>query len=209
MMKIDKIAAQPDRVGRHTVHFDNGTTMRLYRQTVEDFGLFPGRELSPEETKKLEQAAGLMSAKMRAVRIVSASSVSKKDLERRLVQKGEDPSQAKNAVQWMEDLDLVDDRKTAQQVVSRCISKGYGLARAKQALYEKRIPKEYWHEALKDYPDQSEYIVAYLESKLPDCNDPKQLRKAVDALIRRGHSYGAIRRALDLLPLDAEQFPEG
>lgn len=208
-MKIDKIAAQPDRVGRHTVRFDDGTAMRLYRQTVEDFGLFPGMELTEEELSKLQKAAGLMSAKMRAVRIVSASSVSKKDLERRLVQKGEDPSQAKNAVQWMEDLDLVDDRKTAQQVVSRCISKGYGLQRAKQALYEKRIPKEYWQEALEDYPDQREYIVAYLQSKLPECNDPKQLRKAVDALIRRGHSYSVIRRALDELPLDAEQFPEG
>lgn len=208
-MKIDKIAAQPDRVGRHTVRFDDGTVIRLYRQTVEDFGLFPGMELTQEDLTKLQKAAGLMSAKMRAVRIVSASSVSKKDLERRLVQKGEDPSQAKNAVQWMEDLDLVDDRKTAQQIVSRCISKGYGLARAKQALYEKRIPKEYWQEVLEDYPDQREYIVAYLQSKLPDCNDPKQLRKAVDALIRRGHSYSVIRRALDELPLDAEQFPEG
>lgn len=208
-MKIDKIAAQPDRVGRHTVRFDDGTVMRLYRQTVEDFGLFPGMELTQEDLTKLQKAAGLMSAKMRAVRIVSASSVSKKDLERRLVQKGEDPSQAKNAVQWMEDLDLVDDRKTAQQIVSRCISKGYGLARAKQALYEKRIPKEYWQEVLEDYPDQREYIVAYLQSKLPECNDPKQLRKAVDALIRRGHSYSVIRRALDELPLDAEQFPEG
>ena len=208
-MRIDKIAAQPDRVGRHTVRFDDGTVMRLYRQTVEDFGLFPGMELTEEELRKLQEAAGLMSAKMRAVRIVSASSVSKKDLERRLVQKGEDPTQAKNAVRWMEDLDLVDDRKTAQQVVSRCISKGYGLQRAKQALYEKRIPKEYWQEALEDYPDQREYIVAYLQSKLPECNDPKQLRKAVDALIRRGHSYSVIRRALDELPLDAEQFPEG
>ena len=179
--------------------------MKLYRQSVEDFGLFPGKELTEEEMVKLQNDAGLMSAKMRAVRIVSASSVSKKDLERRLVQKGEDPSQAKNAVKWMEDLDLVDDRKTAQQVVSRCISKGYGLQRAKQALYEKRIPKEFWQEVLEDYPDQREYIVAYLQSKLPECNDPK----AVDALIRRGHSYSVIRRALDELSLDAEQFPEG
>ena len=84
-------------------------------------------------------AAGRMSAKMRAVRIVSASSVSKRDLEQRLVRKGEDPEQAKEAVQWMEDMNLVDDRRTAQQIVERCAAKGYGKSRAKQMLYEKRM----------------------------------------------------------------------
>jgi SOS response regulatory protein OraA/RecX len=107
---------------------------------VEDFGLYTGLDLSEDEYKKLQQEAGRMSAKMRAVRIVSASSVSKRDLEQRLVQKGEDPRQAKAAVEWMEDLNLLDDRETARQVVERCIRKAYGLARAKQALYEKRIP---------------------------------------------------------------------
>ena len=73
------------------MRFDDGSTMRLYRQTVEDFGLYPGKELSEQEMKDLKVAAGAMSAKMRAVRIVAASSVSKKDLQRRLVAKREDP----------------------------------------------------------------------------------------------------------------------
>ena len=96
--------------------------MRLYRQTVEDFGLCAGLDLSEEDYRKLQTAAGQWSAKMRAVRIVSASSVSKKDLEQRLVRKGEDPEQAREAVQWMEDLHLVNDRNTAEQVVHSCIS---------------------------------------------------------------------------------------
>ena len=98
--------------------------MRLYRQTVEDFGLYTGMELTESEMDMLRTAAGEMSAKMRAVRIVSASSVSRRDLQQRLIHKGEDPVQAKAAVQWMEDLSLLDDRKTAEQVVSRCISQG-------------------------------------------------------------------------------------
>ena len=154
------------------------------------------------------RAAGQMSAKMRAVRIVSAASVSRRDLEARLVRKGEDPQQAKEAVAWMEDLHLVDDRATAEQVVSSCISKGYGLMRAKQALYEKRIPKEYWDEALADYPDQTEKITAFLKSRLDADSDEKQVRRAVDALIRRGHNYGTIRRALDALSFDTEDFQE-
>ena len=191
------------------MQFEDGTILRLYRQTVEDFGLYTGMEMSDDEMQKLQTAAGEMSAKMRAVRIVSASSVSKKDLQQRLIQKGEDPEQAKAAVAWMEDLSLIDDRKTAEQVVSRCISKGYGLARAKQALYEKRIPKEYWEEALADYPDQSDAITDYLTSKLSSDSDEKDIRRAIDALIRKGHTYGNIRRALDKLSFDTDELPEG
>ena len=207
-MKVESLKTAPDRAGRYWVTFDDGSKMGLYRQTVEDFALYSGKELDEQAAEALRTAAGQMSAKMRAVRIVSAASVSRRDLEARLVRKGEDPQQAKEAVAWMEDLHLVDDRATAEQVVSSCISKGYGLMRAKQALYEKRIPKEYWDEALVDYPDQTEKITAFLKSRLDADSDEKQVRRAVDALIRRGHNYGTIRRALDALSFDTEDFQE-
>ena len=204
MMKINSVASQPDRAGRHTVRFEDGSVMRLYRQTVEDFYLYAGKELTDEEMSDLRKAAGEMSAKMRAVRIVSASSVSKRDLEYRLIQKGEDPKQAKQAVAWMSDLNLLDDAKTAEQIVDRCIRKGYGLSRAKQALYEKRIPKELWEDALTDYPDQTEKIVDYLRSRLDDEADERDVRRATDALLRRGHSYQEIRRAMQKLQYDSD-----
>ena len=203
-MRIESVASQPDRAGRYTVRFDTGQVLRLYRQTMQDFAPYPGKELTEDEWQKLKTAAGEMSAKMRAVRIVSASSVSGKDLEQRLIHKGEDPVQAQQAVRWMEDLDLLDDRRTARQVVERCISRGFGLARAKQALYEKRIPKEYWAEALEDYPDQMEMIVDFLRSRLNSSRENTQVRKAVDALLRRGHSYAEIRQALQMLSMELD-----
>ena len=191
------------------MRFEDGTVMHLYPHTIQDFYLYSGKELTDEELTSLRDAAGAMSAKMRAVRILSATSVSKKDLEQRLVQKGEDPRQAKEAVAWMEELSLVDDAKTAEQVVHRCISKGYGLARAKQALYEKRIPKEYWEEALRDYPDQADSITEFLRSRLGTNPDEKTVKKTIDALLRRGHSYSQIRKALNNLSVDTDDLPEG
>ncbi len=204
MMKIESVAARPDRAGRYTVKFTDGSTMRLYRQTVEDFGLFAGKELEEGELSQLRKAAGEMSAKMRAVRIVSASNVSKSDLERRLVQKGESKQDARFAVEWMSDLNLLDDEKTAQQVVQHCITKGYGRARARQALYEKQIPREYWDAVLSDYPDQTEKILAFLQSRLGDRWEDKDLRRATDALLRRGHSYQEIRKALQIFCDDGD-----
>ena len=189
------------------MRFEDGTSMRLYRQTVEDFGLYSGKELTDEEMKSLRKSAGEMSAKMRAVRIVSASNVSKRDLEYRLVQKGEDPKQAKQAVEWMSELNLLDDARTAEQIVQKCIHKGYGLSRAKQALYEKRIPKELWADALANYPDQTDKILDFLRSRLDELSDEREVRRATDALLRRGHSYSEIRKAMQKLDFD-EDFQE-
>lgn len=201
-MKIDSLAAAPDRAGRYLVKFSDGSTMRLYRLTVEDFGLYTGMELSDTDIAALRSAAGKMSAKMRAVRIVAASSVSCEDLQQRLVQKGEAPQQAKEAVQWLSELNLLDDRQTACQIAARCAAKGYGIARAKQALFEKRIPKEFWGEALSDYPDQLDHITDFLRARICDTDDSRQIKRAIEALLRRGHSYGMIQRALRRLNRD-------
>lgn len=207
-MRIEKLKTTPDRAGRYFVQFEDGSTLRLYRQTVEDFGLYPGMEFSEQAYKELLSASEALSARMRAVRIISASNVSKKDLESRLIHKGEKPSDAKQAVSWLEELNLLDDEKTAEQLVHSCISKGYGPAKAKQVLYEKRIPKELWEAALADYPDQSAHIASFLKTKIIDPSDQRMVKRAVDALLRRGHSYRAIREALGSLSFDTDEFPE-
>ena len=202
MTRIDSVSQSPDRAGRYLVKFSDGTTLRLYRQTVEDFRMYPGLEI--EDVDALRTHDSRYSAKMRAVRIISASAVSRRDLETRLVRKGESEEQARAAVEWLEDLNLVDDRQTARQIVERCIHKGYGLQRAKQALYEKQIPKDLWEEVLADYPDQTERIADFLRTKLKDPEDPKQVRRAIDAALRRGHSYGDVKRALERIGTESE-----
>lgn len=207
-MRIELLKTTPDRAGRYFVQLEGGQVLRLYRQTVEDFSLYSGKELSEEEFRALKQSAEKLSAKMRAVRIISASSVSKAELESRLIQKGEKPQDAKQAVGWLEELSLLDDEKTAEQIVHSCISKGYGLSRAKQALFEKRIPKELWNAALEDYPEQKEKISAFLQARITDASDQRQIKRAVDSLMRKGHSYRVIREALSELSFDSDDFPE-
>jgi regulatory protein len=208
MMRIESLKTSPDRAGRYWLTLDDGQKLAVYRQTLEDFALYAGKEIDESEWQRLKDSAGAMSAKMRAVRIIAASAVSKKDLQQRLVQKGEDPRQAAEAVAWMEDLHLVDDGETARQIVSRCAARGYGINRAKQMLYEKKIPKHHWDEALAEFPGQTEHIVAFLRSRAEELSEPKQMKKVMDALLRRGHSYSEIRRAMSVMDLEADEFPE-
>ena len=70
------------------------------------------------------------------------------------------------------------------------------------------IPKSIWDEALADYPDQIDWIQAFLRSRLDADSDEKQVKRAVDSLLRRGHHYSRIREALNSLSFDTDEFPE-
>lgn len=196
-MKIKELRPPRQQKGRWTVVFENDESMRVPASVVADEGLFTGRELSDDELLALKAAAGEASAKERAVRIISAADVSKQDLKRRLIEKGETPKDADTAIEWLEELKLLDDRRVAAQAVSRGVSRGYGKNRIRQLLYEKQIPKEYWEEALEQVPEMDDAIDRFLQQKLQGTDpDKKELDRVIAALVRRGHSWSDIQAAL-------------
>ena len=194
-MKLESITG-PDRMGRHKLTFEEGQTLVVYPQVIADCGLCTGDDLDEEQMERLRAAATAVRAKMRAVRIVAASAVSKKDLSQRLVHKGETEEDAQAAVAWMEDLNLLDDAETARQIVRRGVARGYGAARIRQMLYEKQIPRDCWEEALAQVPDPEEDILNYLRRHMPPDADPKLRQKTIAALQRRGFSWEAVRRCM-------------
>ncbi len=204
-MKLEKLAASgsPDYV---RLGFDDGTFMRVPMSVVADLGLYAGLTMTDADMDRLAEAAGRASAKLRAVRIVASSAVSERELRRRLVTKGERQEYADEAVDWLSELNLLDDAETARQIVRRGIAKGYGKARIKQMLYEKSIGKEHWEQALSLVPDMEDaidrYLAAHLSNELPD---RKQTKKITDALLRRGHSWEDIRAGLRRYSVSIEE----
>ena len=177
--------------------FEDGKRLKAPAFKVVELGLTPGAEVTPEVFLALENAQSLASCKERAVRILTASGLSKKELQKRLVQKGESEEDAEAAVAWLEELHLIDDLETAKQLVRSASMRGYGAARAKSILYEKGIPKEFWDEALAELSEMDDAIDTFLRRKLDGRTlDAKQIKKTVDALLRRGHSYHDIQAGL-------------
>lgn len=207
-MKIERIEPTASPTGRVRLVLEDGTKQMIYPSVVAEQNLYAGMELDEEALARLHAAAGAASARNRAVRIVSAADVSGQELRARLVQKGETPQDAEHAVQWLQELSLLDDRKAALRLSERCARKGYGPAKLRQLLYEKHIPKEYWEEALAQLPDMSETLVRFLAARLGSAPDERAVKKAVDALLRQGHSYGEIRKALARYREGAEELLE-
>lgn len=195
-MKLEKLEPL-DSPNYLRLIFEDGKRLKAPAFKVVELGLTPGAEVTPEVFLALENAQSLASCKERVVRILTASGLSKKELQKRLVQKGESEEDAEAAVAWLEELHLIDDLETAKQLVRSACLRGYGAARAKSILYEKGIPKELWDEALEELSEMDDAIDTFLRRKLDGRTlDAKQIKKTVDALLRRGHSYHDIQAGL-------------
>lgn len=197
-MKIEAIEATRSPVGKLRLRFGDGSSLMVYPAVIAERRLYVGMELSPEALESIGRSAAEVAARERAVRIISATAVTEKELRRRLKQKGEQEEQAERAVDWLKDLDLLDDRRAAETIVSQGIAKGYGEARLRQMLYEKGVPRELWQEALEELPPPYEGIRAFLMKRFRGkAPDQQACKRATDALLRRGHKWSDIRRVME------------
>ena len=184
--------------GRFTVGFSDGSEMKLPLDTVADLSLYKGRELSKEEYSALLSAAELSKCKERALRIIGARPMSQKELFNRLVEKGETPENAEECVQWLCRLHYLDDAQYAGMVVRHCAAKSYGAQRIKNELYRHGVPKALWDEALKEMPETDDKVYELLCRRLRGTEpDRAELKKATDALFRRGYSWDEIKAAVN------------
>ncbi len=209
------ISVREDRQGTHVIlTFADGSTLKTTGAVLTEAGVFAGDELSDEQLRSLRALAGRASARERAVRIVAASGVSERELRRRLEQRGERSSDAGEAVDWLRELHLIDDRETALQLTAGAVRKGYGRSRIRAILREKGIPQEYWEEALSEVPQMDDAIDRFLHRCLDGKPlDDKLIRRTADALLRRGHGWPEIRAGLkryreDLELADTMEEPE-
>lgn len=208
-MRIESVAPSKRGKEKLRVCFDDGSALTVPVSVATELRLCVGLELSPAALDSLRDTCALASAKERAVRIVAASAVSQRELEHRLVRKGESEEHAHEAVQWLNGLSLLDDRQVAEQIVRSGAAKGYGAARIRQMLFEKRVPRELWDEALQTLPTQDDAIDAFLRRRFRGATpDRAECKRATDALLRRGHSWSDIRRALERYAPDEEFFED-
>ena len=116
----------------------------------------------------------------------------------RLLKKGEAQEDAEAVADRLTELRLINDENYAAIVVRHYSAKGFGAARIKNELYRRFVPRELWEQALADMPDADGSLDTLLRAKLksPD-PDSAELKKATDALRRRGFSWDEIRYAVE------------
>ena len=199
-MRIDRIEASQHKRGRVLVFLEDGACLKITEQELLDFGLRAGDELDKPTLDRLKEAAGVSNVKATAADLIGKRAMSRRDLERKLQEKGASEAEARYAAEWLEAIGAINDADYAALLVRHCAQLGYGPARIRDKLYEKGVPRELWEDALDTLPDQSEDVDRFLRSRLRGgLPDEKEKKRLTDALLRRGFSWGDVKAAWNRL----------
>ena len=201
-MIIESVKPIKDKKDSFAVHFDDGTELKASAAQIADFGIHSGRHLTGEEYEELRESVSLSSSKSRAMRMLGSRRLSAREIEKRLVAKGEPRELAHRTVEWLEEIGMVDDAEYAASIVSHYSGKAYGKARIRDELFKRGIDRELWEEAMSGIFNASIFDAGgaeheFLLKKLKGSRDKDDLRRAANALCRRGFSYEEARSAVN------------
>ncbi|WP_295718654.1 regulatory protein RecX [uncultured Oscillibacter sp.] len=205
-MTIERIEASRHKKGRVLVFLEDGACLRITEQELLDFGLRAGDELNDKTLQKLKEAAGVSNVKATAADLVGKRAMSRRDLERKLRDRGASEAEARYAAEWLEATGAINDADYAAVLARHCADLGYGPQRVREKLYEKGVPRELWDDALDTLPDPAGQIDRFLVSKLRGrVPDEKEKKRLCDALARRGFAWPDIRAGWSRL---GEEIPQ-
>ena len=195
-MRIERIEASKHKKGRVLVFLEDGACLKITEQELLDFGLRSGDDLDQEALGRLKEAAGVSNTRAAAADLIGKRAMSRRDLERKLQEKGASEAEARYAAEWLEAIGALNDAEYAAALVRHYSGMGYGPARVREKLYEKGVPRELWEDALEELPEESGQVEAFLRRKLRGrIPDEKEKRRLTNALLRRGFPWGEVRDA--------------
>ena len=196
-MRIDEVKKSERKKGRFLVRLEDGNILRVTEEELLRFGLRAGLELDGETLEAVKASVKASSAKAAAANMIGSRALSKKELTKRLIKKGNDEADAQAAADWLEDIGAVDDAGYAAALVRHYGGKGYGTARVREELRRRGVDRELWDEALEEMPETAEILDRLIQKKCKgDLSDPKEKKRVSDALMRRGFSWGDVKAAI-------------
>ena len=182
---------------------EDGSILRVGEGEVVGFALYVGKELSAEEAERLQDSVRRSGLKTKAIELLMRKPQSRKELWRKLLEWEASEEEASAICGRMEELGYLNEAEYAGRIVRHYAAKGFGERKLRDELYRRGIPRELWDEALSQIEDNAPAIDAFLEKKLKGNHDPKAVKKASDALARRGFSWSEISEALRRYGMEA------
>ena len=100
---------------------------------------------------------------------------------------------------WLEELGYLNGAAYAAQVVEYYSAKGFGVKKLRDELYRRGVPRDCWDDALAAQEPPEGALDAMLQTRLrgADPSDPRALKRAADALARRGYRWEEIQEGLE------------
>ena len=196
-MRIEQIKESQRKKGRLLVRLEDGNVLRVTEEELLRFGLRAGMELDEETAEALQASARASAARAAAASIIGSRALSKQELTRRLVKKGNEASDAQAAADWLEDIGAVNDADYAASLARHYGGRGYGPARVREELRRRGVDRALWDAALEEMPEAAEALDKLIRKICRgELSDPREKKRVSDALLRRGFGWSDVRAAM-------------
>ena len=199
-MKIEKIEKSKHKLERILVYLEGGDLLRITQSELLHFGLYVGLDIDEVTVVKLQKLGKRSETRVRAANMVSARPLSRKELSRKLCDKGASSEDAEGAADWLEEIGALDDAAYAAMLVRHYSAMGYGEGKLREELYRRGVPRELWGGAIAEAPEAQSILTKVIAQKTKGkALDEKNRRKLCDLLLRRGFSWRDVKAAMNRL----------
>lgn len=206
-MKIEKIERSKHKQERVLVYLEGGDLLRITESELLRFGLSIGLDIDDGTVVELQQSGARSETRVRAANMISARPLSRRELVKRLREKGALESDAEAAADWLEEIGALNDADYASMLVRHYGGMGYGEAKIRDELYRRGVGRELWKDALAASPDAQETIARVIAQKTKGrALDEKGRKRLSDMLLRRGFAWRDVRAALAAYGENATEF---
>jgi regulatory protein len=197
-LTITALTPQKRRQSRTSVFIDGNFFFGMDNADLNTFKLSEGMEISKEQLNFLLKKVVCVRARDTALRYISARPRSRYETERKLLSDGYPEAVINYVLRLMLQYRYIDDAQYAKDYTASRFRQGYGAFRVKMELKRKGIDENHIEAALSVENDEIHQIKEWIRRKKfnPVETDPKKRKRFIDAMMRRGFSYGTVREAL-------------
>ena len=189
------------------MYLEGGDLLHVTESELLRFGLSIGLDIDDGTVVELQQSGARSETRVRAANMISARPLSRRELVKRLREKGALESDAEAAADWLEEIGALNDAEYAAMLVRHYGGMGYGEAKIRDELYRRGVPRELWEDALSKSPDTQEVIARVIAQKTKGrALDEKGRKRLSDMLLRRGFAWRDVRAALAQMSENAPEF---
>ncbi len=189
------------------MYLEGGDLLRVTESELLRFGLSIGLDIDEGTVVELRQSGARSETRVRAANMISARPLSRKELLKRLREKGALEADAEGAADWLEEIGALNDADYAAMLVRHYGGMGYGEAKLRDELYRRGVPRELWADALSKSSDAKETILRVIAQKTKGrALDEKGRRRLSDMLLRRGFAWRDVRAALAEIGENTTEF---
>ena len=179
------------------MYLEGGDLLHVTESELLRFGLSIGLDIDDGTVIELQQSGARSETRVRAANMISARPLSRRELVKKLREKGAAESDAEAAADWLEEIGALNDADYASMLVRHYGGMGYGEAKIRDELYRRGVKRELWEDALAASPDAQETIARVIAQKTKGRTlDEKGRKRLSDLLLRRGFARRDVRAAL-------------